>query len=581
MPNAFVDYLNSMNNADANAKGALAESQVTSPFYEKILVERGIGNVLLDWVQESPRTIILTGHAGDGKTSLLAQVLKTLNCLPSGQKLQESDEVQSSQGQKLFYVKDMSELTKSRQVELLGKALDSPRRGVSAILVSNTGPLINTALKLMSNASADESDRLMMVLLDRMDNSTPEPVDIAGKACYIVNMARVDNVAIASKVLTKILQPKLWEDCIECRSNGVCPIKANRDVVWRNLSRVNHFSTAFYRYLYEHDKRLTVRQILAHLSYSIAGNLSCRDVPRLDSAPLYRYHFANLFFGYRGWGATPRARQIRAISELQALGIDTISLRSDYRLFVQHDYSVFDEETANILRESYQLLEHLSKPDQRSQSLLGHRRSVRRFYLLFSNLTDSERDALLGEIYSPIYPVYLKARDNPIDPVENKYLKTMVFNALYAIYVGTPPTTPDDIPLTIRRNRHTTQYVQLLQGQVPAQDLSIKQVKGKNSIDPEATFYELRLHIRNVEDTVLLTYPLLDYFWRIANGAVDTALSPSLSHGIDRLKARLLQEYSQTPNDGQKDMQLLLQTNQGVKRVYCYFVDNNLHVGEV
>lgn len=580
MPNAFVDYLNSMNNADADTKGALAESQVTSPFYEKILVERGIGKVLLDWVQDSPRAIILTGHAGDGKTSLLAQVLRALNCLHPGQQLQESDEVQSPHGQRLFYVKDMSELTKSRQAELLRKALDSPSRGVSSILVSNTGPLISTALKLMPNASADESNRLMMTLLDRMDDSTPEPVDIAGKSCFIVNMARVDNVAIASKALTRLVQPELWEDCIKCDSNGACPIKANRDAVWRNLSGVDHFSTAFYRYLYEHDKRLTVRQILAHLSYSLAGNLSCRDVPRLGPVPLYRYHFANLFFGCRGWEAIPRARQIRAISELQTLGIDSISLRSDYKLFVQHDYSVFDKKTADILRESCRLLERPRSPDQRSRSLLGHRRSVRRFYVLFANLSDNDRDALLGEVYSPIYPVYLKAKNNRIDLAETRYLRTIVFNALYAIYVGIPPTTQDEIPLTIRQDHNTTQYVQLMQGQVPAQDLSIKQVKRTNPIDPEATSYELGLNIRSVEDTIPLTYPVLDYFWRIANGAVDTTLSPSLSHGIDRLKARLLQQYSQPPHDGQREIQLLLQTNQGVKRIHCYFVDNNLHVEE-
>ena len=38
--NAFVDYLNSMNNASGDTAAALAESQVLSEFYEKIQIKR-------------------------------------------------------------------------------------------------------------------------------------------------------------------------------------------------------------------------------------------------------------------------------------------------------------------------------------------------------------------------------------------------------------------------------------------------------------------------------------------------------------------------------------------------------------
>lgn len=581
MSNTFVDYLNSLNNADANAKGALAESQLTNPYYEKVLVRRGIGRFLMERLQQGPCVIILTGHAGDGKTSLLAQVLKDLSCLSSGERLKKCGEVQSPTGFRLFYVKDMSELTKDEQVMLLEKALESPEKGMSAILVSNTGPLINAARKLMPENSTEESDQLMMELLDRMDTNKPDPVNIAGKPCHIINIARVDNVHIASKVLTNILQPDLWKDCENCTSAGICPIRANRDLVWKTLDRVSHFSTAFYRYLYEHDKRLTVRQILAHLSYAIAGNLTCRKVSGLSRLDLYRYHFANLFFGYVGRSPALTARQIRAISELQAIGMDCISLKADYRLFVQHDYSIFDEETADILRAADSALGHLVNSPQWRQVYLLHRRSIRRFYLLFSNLDNDERERLLGEIYSPIYPVYLKSRDNSIGLMGLRQLRSMLFNALYTIYVGTPPTSQTDIPLTIRRNDGATQYVQLLQGQIPAQDLSIQQARFQSEVDTDVTYNELRLQVKSVEETFPLAYPLLDYFWRIANGAVDTALSPSLSHGIDRLKARLLQEYGQAPNGDQKEVQLLLQTNQGVRRVHCYIVGNDLHIEEV
>ena len=40
MGNKFVDYLNSMNNADSSNENALAESQILSEYYDFIKIER-------------------------------------------------------------------------------------------------------------------------------------------------------------------------------------------------------------------------------------------------------------------------------------------------------------------------------------------------------------------------------------------------------------------------------------------------------------------------------------------------------------------------------------------------------------
>ena len=43
MGNKFVDYLNSMNNADSSNENALAESQILSEYYDLIKIERILG----------------------------------------------------------------------------------------------------------------------------------------------------------------------------------------------------------------------------------------------------------------------------------------------------------------------------------------------------------------------------------------------------------------------------------------------------------------------------------------------------------------------------------------------------------
>ena len=41
--NDFISYLNSTNNIGGNSTGSLAESQVKSPFYDSVKVDRKIG----------------------------------------------------------------------------------------------------------------------------------------------------------------------------------------------------------------------------------------------------------------------------------------------------------------------------------------------------------------------------------------------------------------------------------------------------------------------------------------------------------------------------------------------------------
>ena len=77
--NSFVDYLNSMNNASSDTIAALAESHVNSPFFRKIQIERNLGKYLSKRISSGEHlAVVLTGHAGDGKTSILVQILQEL-----------------------------------------------------------------------------------------------------------------------------------------------------------------------------------------------------------------------------------------------------------------------------------------------------------------------------------------------------------------------------------------------------------------------------------------------------------------------------------------------------------------------
>lgn len=78
--NGFVDYLNTLHNEQANNENALAEAQQNNPYFKKVKVERPEAQYITNRIEtgENACLMILTGHAGDGKTTLLFQVLEKL-----------------------------------------------------------------------------------------------------------------------------------------------------------------------------------------------------------------------------------------------------------------------------------------------------------------------------------------------------------------------------------------------------------------------------------------------------------------------------------------------------------------------
>lgn len=78
--NGFVDYLNTLHNEQANNENALAEAQQNNPYFKKVKVERPEAQYIANRIEtgENACLMILTGHAGDGKTTLLFQVLEKL-----------------------------------------------------------------------------------------------------------------------------------------------------------------------------------------------------------------------------------------------------------------------------------------------------------------------------------------------------------------------------------------------------------------------------------------------------------------------------------------------------------------------
>lgn len=581
MENKYVAYLNSMNNANSSNENALAEAQISNPYFNKIMVERNLGIYLAEKVREKPISIILTGHAGDGKTSLVYQILRMFNLICQNEELKVHDELFSEElGKSIMYVKDMSELSEEDQDKLLKKSLNAKRNGNSSILVSNTGPLLNT-FKRFNN-----SDEVEMQLLKLMDENKGEEANIDGEEILIINMARIDNVVLAPKLLRNLLSKELWAPCESCEYKSICPIFNNFSTLHENIENINKVVTAYYRWLFENDRRLTVRQILSHLSYSITGNLSCRNIDETISSSQgleikFNYNSSNLFFGYIGTHSNNEANQIKAIRELKNLKLDSKEINNDYAIFVRNDFGTLTNRAKDIAqyiwtkynREYTYSSSNLFK-DEKPYEL---RKSMRRMQILFGNYDEDSISQLYSNLFQPVYSDFLRFRSGKMNPKENRELKNKITKAIYFLFVGSINTSGnnDIIFLPLNRKGKGVQNSQLLQGKIERRDIKILQTLEESSFDKEENHYRLNIKVAKINEPFPISLMLLDYLDKVSKGAVSTRINPSLTHGIDKMKSELYEKYK---FEQDTTTEILIHTNNGPKVISMEFDNNELFV---
>lgn len=567
MENRFVDYLNSMNNAGSNTIAALAESQVLSEYYDKIRIERVIGKRIAEQIKSGDHSAyIITGHAGDGKTSILVQVLTELNVLEDKQPLREEN-YYTFRDTSLYTVKDMSELPEEKQLSYFQKAVTAPQKNGSSILISNTGPLLKCFEKLVSTDleaegkafTEQERNTLQNKILMQLDENRPEPVQVGQYRVMIINIARVDNVDFAEKALDKLLQEELWSPCSQCPKCEFCPIYHNVQVVRKHQKRVSEFINAYYRCLYENDKRMTIRQMLSQLSFAFTGNRTCKSISRSMRMPLFKHLFSNHFFGYCGMEPDESAMQIQGVAYVNEMKLDTRTLSSDYQMFVTGDFSAMPAELRPLAEEQYAVFSkrHLNieedKPSEARQNEDAmYRRSIRRMYIVFGHY---QEQPLYDELFGKGFQNYQKLITSPNARRERKLMENTIMEALYMESTGVAAKHVTEIPLTLRRNDNQYQKVLVISGKIKADDLKIDISKGCGCFDDNQDKKVLDLLICN-QKRFRLSLPMFIYFEQLADGAITTSANPALTHGISKLKTLLRECGRVTNGDGEIEIML-------------------------
>lgn len=590
--NGFIAYLNSLHNLGASGANALAESQALSPYFGDLYEPFPLVDLLIKILSnDKQRVVVLTGHAGDGKSTVALDVLKKLRGLPANEPLNDPlsarEEIKGPNGP-VSIVKDMSELSAERRQQWLIQAFDEPG---SWLIVSNTGPLLNSLSDYAKDAGLSQDVESMILKQleqsfesDSLDRHTLEDF---GKELLILNLTRLDNVALGAKILTKLVGHKAWEQCNGCRAERSCPLQLNRKSVLDEGHVVEERVRWIYQRLSVYEQRLTLRQIVAHLAFSLTGGMSCAEAQQQVTASmensqrqgfsgLERILFSEGFFGYREGKPLPEAEGLHAVTLVRRIdfgapiGVNFERSLSSETGIGWASLPVWLEGLANHWR---QLADESAG--------VRWRFALRRMTYLFGNVAqDKDKSAAVfldAFLQSPSlreFDHWQKAEKLTLSPPDANHLRTSCLRVLLEVYSGFSAnqfSRHDTLYLTLHRSDLTVvQPTQLVLETLPLRDFDL---------DFDSDRRVPVLNFDRGQARLDLTLPLLDYIRRRDAGELGNALSPIHQAQLDLFRAKLLKvtEHRRRRKD---NIELLRAGIDGDIHPHRFFLDKDQNILE-
>lgn len=537
----FVRYLNSIHNIFADNRYALAEAQATSPYFADLHVELDLVSSIRSLLSDqSDVLVILTGHAGDGKSTVALDIWKRALGVPNDQPAPNSpkeEETVTLNGHPLTIVKDMSELSAHSRAEKLTNAFTKPG---SALIVSNTGPLLSSFTELMAKEGHGPREAQQKILeclnqplpQDKLSDDNVLQLD-GQKRVYVANLSMLSNVNTAERLLSKLVSHPGWAGCSGCAAKGRCPIQRNIEVISQCTDTVGERVGDIYRRLDAYGRRMTMRQIAAHLSFSLTGGLSCTQIRQNPKTSL-RGVFSETFFGH---GSTLSVQATDALSCLRQMADLHFGIAASPKFDQQLHEGKLDE-VWNYPVQLNELKAHFMA--RLGSSNDGNaRREIRRLTYMFGTPREAYEDS--AEVFFDDFlqsPMLRKLRSwaakQNLSGMERQRFLKQVLGVLMEEYIGAsvPRTQRDSLFITLRRpDEKVFQSVQIVLGRIPFDEFTV-------ALD-EITGLPVLRH-SPTEARLELTLPLLDYIISKDQGELTSDLDAIHGASLEQFRSDLL-----------------------------------------
>lgn len=558
--NTFVTYLNSLSNSSAGNENATAEAQIGNVHFDSIRADNPVTDFIIDRLKT--QNVILTGNAGDGKTTIASEIVKRLtgDYIPLKPREEFPD---------LIIIKDLSEIPEQERSQVFIEALLNTQKYY--LIVSNTGTLINNMKGLTAGTVTVDDSTLLRVL------ESDRPQSVAGDNFLVVNLGQINSIQSAMQVFHKMLSLENWSICQNCSCADSCSINLNVKVL-REIEEVALERTELlYQRLYEYGNRLTMRQMTGHLAFAITGGRDCRQITSMSSIArqelLYKALFHNLFFGDDGSSEIPEAMQLVPVLQIRqeefGMVLDPYFERKLWNAR-RNDIVLHGETIPRIL--AY-LKENLDS---------SNRHQIRRLVFFGADLNDERgRSYLQTFLRSPLLLDYLdytqKSKSIPI--LKEEQLRTYVLQVLQEFFIGVRLPEGEwrsyELYITLRPGVNKSAS-QMIIASVLTKRFRVKILKRYSIGEMENS--SLGLLATDSEVKLTLDLPFLDYVIQRFEGEVAESLTAFYAHRLERFKASLLECYA-IPSSSDSSLRLLrIDKGRGFQEINVIFSGDQLEV---
>ena len=568
--NPFVGYLNSLQQVGGSNENALAESQACNHNFSHLHVDHPLTQIIFDELNsDSGNHVILTGHAGDGKSTLAIDVLKKIRELdplkPLVEPIKPREDIKNSH---ISIIKDLSERSKADDADFLKELVNFKRR---FLLVSNTGTLLNLLKEHHDFLGLDESSLESKVLEAISNKKGTGELEFNGAIFRVFNLSLMDNLDLARQIFERMLEHERWVACEnkECRES--CPICINVSLIHRNKARVVDRIFLAYRRMYEYGGRLTLRQITEHLAYMITSGLEEADIYELQKRKIrplkIEYLFFNRFFGDNGGAIDQAASNMKAVREVNEQGFgDRPSPLWEHRLWLKTYGQSFAFDVPGCQEEFEQLRKYGSRNATKTTITgITHgqaREQVRRILFFLHHFEGNEKEYLAQYLNSPTLLNWI-AWQNPETGLgfnEKSTMERKIYHVLQEHFTGVrlpEGSMQNDRRLYItlsRRKNEVRQSAQIVLAQIDWSTKTALQLTSQES----ANGLQRKELVLVGKETIAgidlpLNVPFLDYVIMRHFGELGEVLQASYIDRLDRYKARL-----QSRIGSQKDPRIML-----------------------
>lgn len=257
-------------------------------------IDTNINKKIIEELSTSPRSIIITGNAGDGKTRICRNVYDQL-VEEEFKGWPESGIAEISyKNYRIRIIKDLSELKNEVIVEELKKLQDSLENDESKVyflIAANEGKLTHTLVKY------PELNRLKSVVIPQFISNNKE-LEMT-KEIKVYNLLYASSSIYAEKIVEGWNEEQNWDICNDCSSKNICIINSNHLALSDKTTK--NRMMRMYKSLDMNGKHMTMRELLIHLAYTQTGGMACKDIHEASNSEsiqaLAKKSYYENFFG--------------------------------------------------------------------------------------------------------------------------------------------------------------------------------------------------------------------------------------------------------------------------------------------